>query len=114
MHQKNGIAEAWANSGTSFPATANAPISTTAPGNAQYVAAVNYNSAGANVASVIVTLQNTGAADVDGDFLGLFATGNNDGTVTWVCATATSATQAAPAATGVVAMYPFLPANCQH
>jgi len=108
---KNGIAEAWANSGTSFPATANAPISTATPTNAKYVSAVTYTSAGAGAASVIVTLTGTGASAIDGKFLGLFATGNADGTVTWTCGTA--AANNSTAAGAVTAMYPFLPANCQ-
>jgi len=113
--QKNGISEAWANSGTSFPTTANSPVPTGTsglPANHKYVSAVNYISAGGTAASYIVTLANTGATAIDGKFLALFATGNSDGTVTWECATATSAS--ATAAGAVVAMYPFLPSNCQH
>ncbi len=109
--QKNAIAEAWATNGK-FPITANAPIATSKPSNAQYMNAVNYNGTAAGPASVIVTLTNTGNTNLDGHFLGLFATGNNDGTVTWTCGTATSAT--ATKAGKVNGDYPFLPSSCQH
>jgi len=110
--QKNAIAEAWATNGA-FPSTANAPISTTVPTNAQYISAVNYNATSTgNTASVVVTLGSTGNTTVDGKFLGLIATGNNDGTVTWSCATTSSAT--ATAAGSDTALYPYIPSNCQN
>jgi len=109
---KNGIAEAWANSGTSFPATADAPISITAPANAQFVTAVTYTSDSNAAASVVVTLNGTGAGAIDGKWLGLFAVGQTDGTVKWTCGTAGATSDLVPA--GDTTMYAFLPANCQH
>ena len=108
--QKNAIAEAWATNGA-FPSTANAPISNTKPSNAKYISAVKYNGTSAGPASVIVTLKSTGNTNVDGKWLGLFAKGNNDGTVSWTCGTAASATATTVGAK--TAMYPFLPSNCQ-
>ena len=91
-----------------------APFATTTS-NAKYVTAIAYNSAGGGArtaVSIVLTVNNTGAAAVDGKFVGLFGTANADGTISWTCGTATSAT--ATAAGGVTAMYPFLPANCQN
>jgi type IV pilus assembly protein PilA len=96
----------------SFPTTANAPIPTTTNSNAVYVHAVNYVGTSATSASVVVTLTGTGNTNVDGKFLGIFGTGQTDGTVSWVCATAGSATAASVGA--VTTMYPYLPAPCQH
>jgi type IV pilus assembly protein PilA len=113
--QKNAISEAWATNGA-FPLTANPPIATALPTNSKYMTAVNYNAtAAAGPASVVVTL--TGAAGglnltLAGTFLGLTGTGNADGTVTWTCGTFAAATGVATA--GVTAMYPYLPAACQH
>jgi type IV pilus assembly protein PilA len=111
---KNAINESWANNG--FPATADAPISITKPANAQYVNAIKYNSTGGNAdgttASVVVTLAGTGSTDIDGKWLGLFAVGHADGTVTWTCGTAASTDDETVAAD--TTMYPYLPANCQH
>ncbi|MDD2802029.1 MAG: pilin [Methylococcales bacterium] len=109
---KNGIAEAWANSGTSFPATADAPISTATPANAQFVDTITYTSDSAAAASVVVKLKGTGAADIDTKFLGLFGVGQTDGTVKWTCGTATAASDLVAGAQ--TSMYAFLPANCQH
>jgi type IV pilus assembly protein PilA len=109
---KIAVAEAYSSSNNSFPATANAPISTTKNSNATYVTAVAYNSSAAQAASIVLTLGGTGNSNVDGKFLGIFGTGENDGTVSWQCGTATAATSAA--ATAQTAMYPYLPAPCQH
>lgn len=110
--QKLAIAEAWTTNGT-FPLTANAPISTTKPSNAAYINGVNYNAtAAAGPVSVVVTMTGTGNSAIDGKFLGLIGAGNADGTVGWQCATLSAATDTA--AKAVTAMYPFLPANCQH
>jgi type IV pilus assembly protein PilA len=107
--QKPVIAESYSTN-TAFPLTANSPISAL-PGNAKYVTALSYNGTATGPISVVATLGNTGNSAIDGKFLALVGTGNADGTVTWTCATATSAT--AVAAGAVVAMYPFLPASCQ-
>ena len=109
--QKNAIAEAWATN-AAFPLTANAPIATSTPTNAQYMNAVNYNGTATGPVSVIVTLTNTGNSTLDGKFLGIFGTGNGDGTVSWTCATAGTATATNFGAK--TAMYPFLPSSCQH
>jgi len=105
---KAAITEAYNSGGNKFPLTANAPIPTDAPLNAKYITAVNYTSAGAGTASVVLTLDNTGEAALDTKFLGLMAVGNTDGTVSWTCATAKATTDVAAGA--VTAMYPFLPA----
>ncbi len=92
-----------------------APFALTAPQNAKYVTAVDYKSAGGGAGttvSIILTVNNTGAAAVDGKYVGLFGTANADGTITWVCGTASGTGVTAPSA--VTAMYPFLPANCQN
>ena len=120
---KASVSEAYGSNST-IPATANPPFSTTVPGNAKYVTAINWNSNGGGAAttmSIVLTVGGSGAhavgsAAIDGaggtgTFVGLFGTANADGTISWTCGTATSAT--ATAAGAVTAMYPFLPANCQ-
>lgn len=109
---KIAVAEAYASESNVFPPTTSPPISTTVPLNSKYVTAIAYTVAGSN-AGVILTLGGLNAT-MNGTFLGIFGVGNTDGTVTWTCATATGNTATAPAATGVVAMYPYLPAPCQH
>lgn len=108
---KIGLAEAW-QTNSAFPASTAAPFSTTVGSDAKYLTAITYTVSGSN-AGIIMTLGNLNAT-LNGTFLGMFGAGNADGTVTWTCATATGNTVTAPAATGVVAMYPFLPASCQH
>ncbi|MET3447172.1 pilin [Ralstonia sp. 1138] len=106
---RSAIAEAYANLGTgSFPATA--PISTSVPANTKYIAAVAYKTSGSQV-SVVLQLNSTGAAAIDGKYLGMFGIGQTDGTVAWQCGTATSGALTAASQT---AMYPFLPAACQN
>jgi type IV pilus assembly protein PilA len=95
-----------------FPTIANAPIPTTPNLRAVYVTAVSYNSTGAVAASVVLTLDHTGNVNVDGKFLGMFGTGQTDGTVNWMCGTATASTVTAPGAQ--LALYPYLPPECQH
>ena len=108
------ISEAYANGGNTFPSTANAPIPTAPASNAKYVTAVNYTaSTAASQVGDVVTRGNTGSSQIDGKLLGLFGVGGPDGTVSWTCGTATSATATASGASQV-AMYPYLPANCQH
>jgi type IV pilus assembly protein PilA len=110
---KVAVTEAYSSNNNNFPLTASPPFSTTVSTNHKYVTAIAYNAAAAaGPASVVVTLGATGNATVDGAFLGLFGTGNADGTVTWVCGTAAAATSTA--ASGTAAVYPFLPTACQH
>jgi type IV pilus assembly protein PilA len=109
---KIALTEAYQSGANVFPAATAAPISTTVPTNVKYTTAIAYTVSGAN-AGVVLTLGNLNTT-MNGTFLGIFGTGNGDGTVTWTCATAASAAATAPAATGVVAMYPYLPAPCQH
>ncbi len=114
---KIAVTEAYSSANNTFPSTANTPISTTVNTNAKYVGSIAYNSAGGGPGtptSVVVGLTGTGNATVDAGFLGIFATGNADGTVTWQCGVATAATSTAPAGAGGVALYPYLPAPCQH
>jgi len=110
--QKNAISEAYATSGA-FPTTSPIPIGT-APINAKYMTAVAYNQASATLASVVVTLGSSTVLNtvVGGKFIGLLASGNTDGTVTWTCATFKLATDTVVGA--VTAMYPYLPSACQN
>lgn len=108
---KIGLAEAW-QTNSAFPAATAAPFSTTVGADDKYLTAITYTVSGTN-AGIILTLGNLNGT-LNGTFLGMFGTGNADGSVTWTCATAASNTATAPAATGVVAMYPYLPASCQH
>jgi type IV pilus assembly protein PilA len=109
--QKNVISENWATN-AQFSVTASSPISTTLPTNVKYFSAINYNAIAAGPVSVVLTLGGTGNTTVNGKFLGLIGVGNADGTVTWTCATLTTAT--ATVAGAVTALYPFIPANCQN
>jgi type IV pilus assembly protein PilA len=107
------IDRAYRDNGRAFPLTANAPISTAAPANSKYVVAVAYNSIGrAGPTSVVLTLGGTGNSIVDGAFVGVFGTGQADGTVNWICGTSAAATGIVPAAATL--LYPYLPAPCQH
>jgi len=109
---KGLITEAYTTSNNVFPATGSSPIQAL-DANHVYVSAINYNQASATSASVVVTIASTvGNAAVNGKFLGLFATGLGDGTVSWVCGTAALATSTV--AGGVAAMYPFIPSTCQN
>ncbi len=104
------ITEAFSSNGNGgFPASA--PISTSVPLNTKYIGNVSYNPSGSNV-SVVLTLGSTGASAIDGKWLGMFGTAQTDGTVDWLCGTTGGANGAS--ATGVTAMYPYLPASCQH
>ena len=106
---RSALAEAYANNGAgSFPT--NPPISTSVPLNTKYISAVQYNQANSNV-SVVLTLGSTGNSAIDGKMLGVFGVGQTDGTVAWECGTATSGALSAAAQS---AMYPYLPAACQH
>ena len=109
---KIALAEAYSIGSNSFPPSASAPIPTAAPSNAFYVTSVAYNSTAATVASVVVGLGNTGSSNVDGQYLGIYGTGLNDGTVTWQCGTANAGTDTTTAAN--TAMYPYLPSACQN
>ena len=103
------LAEAYATNG-GFPTAANSPVPPLGS-NAVYVKSLTYQQNNASSVSVILQLQKTGAAAVDNNYLGLFGTGQPDGTVSWVCGTATAT---AASAAGVTTMYAYLPANCQH
>ena len=111
---RSALSEAFANNGNSFPVAS--PISLTTPGNTKYVGGITYNpTAGATPNNVSVTFQvgSTGAAAIDGKYLGLFGIGRADGTVQWVCGTATNGGASAAGAT-MSAMFPYLPAACQN
>ncbi|SFP84378.1 pilin [Ralstonia sp. NFACC01] len=103
------LAEAYATNGQFPTASPIAPLGS----NAKYVTAQQYTqqSNGSNV-SVILTLGSTGAAAIDGKYLGLWGQGMPDGTVKWVCGTATA--NNSTAAASQAAMYSYLPANCQN
>lgn len=105
---KIAVTEAYQANGNIFPTVS--PIPALAS-NAHFVTALAYTATAAGPASIIATLANVGNSTVDGSLLGLFGTGFNDGTVSWVCGTA-AAGGTAPA--GVSAIYPYLPAPCQH
>ena len=101
-------------------ATANTwPVAGAVPAlgaNAKYVSAITYTPGTGQTAatggSIVVTLGTVGNSAINGKFLALYGTGNTDGTITWSCGTAASAT--AIAATAVTTMYPFLPPVCQN
>lgn len=109
---KAAVTEAYSAGNNAFPPTSSPPISTSAPANATYVAAVAYNSTAPNAASVVLTLGNTNNPNVDGKFLGIFGTGEADGSVLWQCGTATAANSTAPGT--LTNMYPFLPVACKN
>ena len=79
----------------------------------KYVTAVFYSSIPFR-ASVVVALGGTGNPMIDGKFLGVFAVGHDDGSVTWTCGTAASATAITPQGSGSAGMHPYLPTVCQH
>ena len=97
------------------PSASSPPIITQAvASNAQYVTGIKYNNPGTTSGvGVVVTLGNTGNAQIDGHYLGMFGTGKADGTVVWTCATAQTANDSASGA-AVQSMYPYLPAACQN
>ena len=109
---KIAVAEAYSSNNNTFPLAAAPPISTTTNANAKYVKAVAYNGTAAGPASVVLSLTGTGNGTVDAGLLGIFGTGNTDGTVTWTCGTATATTSTAIGAQS--ALYPYLPAPCQN
>ena len=109
---KPAVERAYAANNRTFPGTANAPIPTVKAADAVYVRAINYTGASPFNASVVVTLTGTGNSIIDGKFLGVFATGQIDGTVSWMCGTASATTSTAVSA--IATMYPYLPAACQH
>ena len=104
--QKVSAAEGYASS-TTFVGT----VVPGMPANANFLESINYNIVDATNAAIIAGIRRSGNNAVDAAFLGLFGVGNADGTVTWTCGTATAGTDTAPAAT--VAIYPFIPTNCQ-
>jgi type IV pilus assembly protein PilA len=107
---KIAVTEAYANGVTANTFPAASPIAALGL-NAKFVDAIQYNKSTDTLASIVVTLGDTGNTAIDGKFLGLIGVGKTDGTVEWTCAT--MATVSAVAAGGVTAMYPYLPANCQ-
>ncbi len=111
--QKSAISEFYASQNSMAP-SASPPISTTVPLNAQYMSAITYTAvASGSQASVIVTVANTGNTTLNGQMIGMLATGKTDGTVQWSCGTFNT-TPSATAFTPNSAIFPFLPANCQH
>ena len=119
---KNAVTEAYEAGNYTFPTTANPPVPTGSTGaggvlmNAKYVSAIAYNSAGGSgagsTASVVVTLGGTNNPAIDGSYVGIFGTGNGDGTVNWQCGTANASTDTSAGANQ--AMYAYLPATCQN
>lgn len=105
------VTEAYASNGNTWPVAESIPA---LGQNAKYVSALTYTPGVGTTggASIIATLANTGSAAIDGKFLGLFGAGKADGTIEWTCGTAK--TTADVAAGAVTAMYPLLPAACQH
>ncbi|CAJ0712729.1 type IV pilus assembly protein PilA [Ralstonia sp. GP73] len=109
------ITEVYTSNGGVFPSQSSPPIIVQAvASNAAYVTAVHYNVSGSN-ASVILTLGHTGVSQIDNAYLGMFGTGQADGTVTWTCATANGPnTPTYGSGVSVSSMYPYLPASCQN
>jgi len=109
---KIAVTESYQASANSFPATANSPVAPLGL-NHNYVAALNYAYGSATTASVVATLAaNTGSSITDGKMMGVFGVGQTDGTVTWTCGTASTVSDVT--AQAVTALYPFIPAPCQH
>lgn len=108
---KIAVTEAYQANANTFPLTADSPVAPLGS-NAKFVAALTYTGSATGPVSILATLANTGNSTVNGNMLGLFGTGMNDGTVSWVCGTASTAGATAPAK--VTALYPFIPAPCQN
>lgn len=107
---KVAVAEAFASNNGAFPAAS--PIAAVGA-NKKYVSVLTYTQGSATTASVVATLAATGNTNIDGKFLGLFGTGTAaDGTVAWVCGTASATSDVA--AKAVTTMYAYLPPECQH
>ncbi|WP_295499050.1 pilin [uncultured Ralstonia sp.] len=104
------ITEAYTTGAGAFPATA--PIATVPASNAKYVKNIYYTQNASQV-GVVVQLTNTGNANIDNQYMGIFGVGGPDGTVGWTCATAATS-GAYTSAGGQKAMYPYLPASCQN
>jgi type IV pilus assembly protein PilA len=94
-----------------FPPTPNSPLPAKLS-STRYVRGIHYSSAGNQLASVVVALSGTGTPILDGSLIGVFGTGQSDGTVIWMCGTAAAMTALTPGAK--TALYPYLPAPCQH
>jgi type IV pilus assembly protein PilA len=109
---KIAVTEAYQAAQNTFPATANSPVAALGA-NAKFVSSLAYNFGSATTASVVATINtNTGSSVMNNANIGIFGVGQTDGTVTWTCGTAASAS-----AVGVGAqtqLYPFIPAPCQN
>ena len=84
--------------------------------NHKFVSGIKYNPGtatpgGGGTGSIVVTLAGTGNTNIDSKFLGIFGTGQTDGSITWKCGTATAATDVTVGAQ--TAMYPYIPSTCQ-
>jgi type IV pilus assembly protein PilA len=64
-----------------------------------------------STASIVIGLTGTGNSMFDDSFVGMFATGQQDGTVVWMCGTSAAATSTSVSAQ--TQLYPYLPAECQ-
>jgi type IV pilus assembly protein PilA len=105
------VTQAYVSNHGVFPPTAYSPLPRSL-GGTRYVKYITYNSVGSTSASVVLTVDGTGNPILDRKFIGMFAMGQQDGTVKWMCGTAAAATSAAPSA--VSPEYQYLPPECQH
>jgi type IV pilus assembly protein PilA len=105
------VTQAYASNHGVFPTTAYSPIPRNL-GGARYVKYITYNSVGSATASVVLTIDGTGNPILDRKFIGMFAMGQADGTVKWMCGTAASTTSTGPSA--LLPEYQYLPPECQH
>ena len=93
-----------------FPVTANSPLPRQLS-STKYVRFIAYNMGSSSTAAIVIGLTGTGNSMLDNSFIGMFATGQQDGTVVWICGTSAAATSTSPSAQ--TQLYPYLPAPCQ-
>jgi type IV pilus assembly protein PilA len=106
---KIAATEAYQANQNSFPASSPiAPLGS----NHKFVNSLTYVQGSGTAAGIVTVLTSTGSSIVDGGAIGIFGTGQNDGTVIWKCTTATGTTDSAGSA-GKTPLYPFIPAPCQ-
>jgi type IV pilus assembly protein PilA len=105
------VTQAYVSNHGVFPTTAYSPLPRNLGGE-RYVKGIMYIGSGSQSASVVLTVDGTGNPMLDRKFIGMFAMGQQDGTVKWMCGTAAAATSTAPSA--MPEMYQYLPPECQH
>lgn len=107
---KIAVTEAYQANSNTFPLTTASPVAPLGS-NHQYVSALAYTGTASGPVSVIATIGDVGSTTVNGSMIGIFGVGEGDGTVSWQCGTATAG---ATTPAGLAALYPYIPAPCQH